>query len=114
MLTRDTAIQQATDQYDSGRFLDDLQRRVALLARKARKPTAARACTLICATKSRRTLTQMGFTCRIVDNPAAGAGPFLVGHRHEGDGLPTVLTYGHGDVVRGYDAQWREAWDRGA
>ena len=22
--------------------------------------------------------------------------------------LPTVMTYGHGDVVRGYDDQWRE------
>src|SRR5690606_10213209 len=28
--------------------------------------------------------------------------------------LPTLLTYGHGDVVRGYDEQWRDGigpWD---
>src|SRR4051812_11070221 len=107
MLTRDTAIHQATDQYDSGRFLDDLQRRVALRTESQETDSGARLHAYL-RDEITPTLTQMGFTCRIVDNPAAGAGPFLVGHRHEGDGLPTVLTYGHGDVVRGYDAQWRE------
>ena len=107
MLTRDTAIHEATDQYDSGRFLDDLQRRVALRTESQEADSGARLHAYL-SDEITPTLTQMGFTCRIVDNPAAGAGPFLVGHRHEGDGLPTVLTYGHGDVVRGYDAQWRE------
>jgi acetylornithine deacetylase/succinyl-diaminopimelate desuccinylase-like protein len=32
----------------------------------------------------------------------------LVAERHEHAGLPTVLIYGHGDVVRGYDEQWRK------
>jgi acetylornithine deacetylase/succinyl-diaminopimelate desuccinylase-like protein len=52
-------------------------------------------------------LAALGFAVRIVDNPVAGAGPFLLAERHEGDALPTVLMYGHGDVVPGHDAQWR-------
>ena len=31
-----------------------------------------------------------------------------VATRHEGDDLPTLLTYGHGDVVRGLEDQWHE------
>ncbi|HET7033368.1 MAG TPA: M20 family metallopeptidase, partial [Casimicrobiaceae bacterium] len=33
---------------------------------------------------------------------------FLIAERIEDPALPTVLTYGHGDVILGYDAQWRE------
>jgi acetylornithine deacetylase/succinyl-diaminopimelate desuccinylase-like protein len=51
-------------------------------------------------------LARMGFTSRIVANPARG-GPFLIAERIEDGSLPTVLTYGHGDVILGYDAQWR-------
>ncbi|WP_244207034.1 M20/M25/M40 family metallo-hydrolase, partial [Streptomyces swartbergensis] len=50
---------------------------------------------------------RLGATVRIVDNPVPDAGPFLLAHRHEADGLPTVLLYGHGDVVPGQDGRWR-------
>jgi acetylornithine deacetylase/succinyl-diaminopimelate desuccinylase-like protein len=53
-------------------------------------------------------LTGLGFTHELLDNPVAGGGPFLYAERHESDALPTLFTYGHGDVVRGYDDQWRE------
>ncbi|QQC67156.1 M20 family metallopeptidase [Paraburkholderia ginsengisoli] len=106
-MTRDSAIQLATDQYDSGRFLEDLQRRVAFRTESQEADSGARLHAYL-SDEITPTLTQWGFTCRILDNPVAGAGPFLVAHRHEDDALPTVLSYGHGDVVRGYDAQWRE------
>ena len=32
----------------------------------------------------------------------------LIGERVEGDDLPTVLTYGHGDAVLGQDGMWRD------
>jgi acetylornithine deacetylase/succinyl-diaminopimelate desuccinylase-like protein len=35
-------------------------------------------------------------------------GPFLIAERFEGKSLPTVLTYGYGDVVPGYYTQWNE------
>src|SRR5208282_1166615 len=54
---------------------------------------------------------RLGFTGRIVDNPVSGCGPFLIARRIEGSQLPTVLVYGHGDVIRGYAAQWRAPLD---
>ena len=53
-------------------------------------------------------LTQMGFSCVIHKNPRADAGPILVAHRFEDDAHPTIMTYGHGDVVAGYDEQWQD------
>ncbi|WFF42138.1 M20 peptidase family dipeptidase [Salinicola endophyticus] len=53
-------------------------------------------------------LERLGFTWEIVANPEPGYGPLLLAERHEADAALCVLTYGHGDVVRGYDAQWRE------
>jgi acetylornithine deacetylase/succinyl-diaminopimelate desuccinylase-like protein len=52
-------------------------------------------------------LAALGFTTRVIENPVAGFGPFLIAHRHEGNDVPTVFTYGHGDVIRGYDNQWK-------
>lgn len=106
-VTRDTALQIADRYFQSGAFLDDLQRRVAYRTESQEADSAARLMAYL-TEELTPTLTMWGFRCRVVENPAAGAGPFLVAHRHEGDDLPTVLTYGHGDVVRGYDAQWRE------
>jgi acetylornithine deacetylase/succinyl-diaminopimelate desuccinylase-like protein len=106
-VTRESAIQNAADRYDSGRFLEDLTRRVALRTESQEADSGA----LLHAyldDEIAPALVRLGFRCRVVENPQAGAGPFLVAHRHESDDLPTVLTYGHGDVVRGYDAQWNE------
>ncbi len=50
----------------------------------------------------------MGFECRVYENPVDGLGPVLLATRIEDPALPTVLGYGHGDVIRGYDVQWRE------
>jgi acetylornithine deacetylase/succinyl-diaminopimelate desuccinylase-like protein len=36
------------------------------------------------------------------------SGPFLIAERIEDEGLPTVLGYGHGDVIRGQETSWRE------
>ncbi len=52
-------------------------------------------------------LRQMGFDVEIFPNPSAGFGPILLAERLEGPDRPTILTYGHGDTVRGLDDQWR-------
>ncbi len=49
---------------------------------------------------------RMGFTTRIYDNPLPGQGPVLLATRIEDARLPTVLGYGHGDVIRGLEDQW--------
>jgi acetylornithine deacetylase/succinyl-diaminopimelate desuccinylase-like protein len=49
----------------------------------------------------------MGFTTRLLEH-ADAPGPCLLAERFEGADLPTVLQYGHGDVVAGLDG-----WDEG-
>jgi acetylornithine deacetylase/succinyl-diaminopimelate desuccinylase-like protein len=55
-------------------------------------------------------LERLGFVVAIHPNPipGSGAGPILLAERVEDRRRPTVLTYGHGDTVRGLEAQWSE------
>jgi hypothetical protein len=50
----------------------------------------------------RPALERMGFTCRLLHR-AAAASPFLYTERIEAPDAPTVLGYGHGDVIRGME-----------
>lgn len=105
-MSRDTAIDNVTDHFDRGAFLEMLQKRVAFRT-ESQEPDSGPVLRAYLSDEIAPALAELGFTSRLHDNPVAGAGPLLVAQRHEGDDLPTVLTYGHGDVVRGYDAQWR-------
>ncbi len=104
-MTRDAAIARAARHFDDGTFLKDLERRVAI---HTESQVAASFSELgrYLAEEMAPALTKMGYETRIFDNPVKG-GPFLVGKRIEDKALPTVLTYGHGDVIRGLDEQWR-------
>lgn len=53
-------------------------------------------------------VASLGFTSRRLDNPVADKGPLLIAERIEDPTLPTLLSYGHGDVVRGDASRWRE------
>ena len=37
-----------------------------------------------------------------------GRAPFLFAQRIEDSALPTVFGYGHGDVIRGLEPEWKE------
>jgi acetylornithine deacetylase/succinyl-diaminopimelate desuccinylase-like protein len=50
-------------------------------------------------------LERRGFSCEVMRHPDA-LGPFLIAERRENPSLPTVLIYGHGDVVGGLDGSW--------
>jgi acetylornithine deacetylase/succinyl-diaminopimelate desuccinylase-like protein len=54
---------------------------------------------------------RLGASARIFDNPDGDGGPLLIAHRHEADDLPTVLTYGHADVVVAEPGRWRAGLD---
>ncbi len=56
-------------------------------------------------------LQQMGFDNRIHAEWNGGANSFLVGRRIENPDLPTMLCYGHADVVDGHEGQWDEGRD---
>ncbi len=104
---RQAALQAALAHFDSGAFLQDLARRVAMRT-ESQDAASGPALQAYLADEMAPTLAALGFACTLHPNPEAGFGPFLIAHRHEGDTLPTVLVYGHGDVIRGQDASWKK------
>ena len=109
-MTRSSAVAYAGEYFDSGAFLADLTRRVAFrteTGRPGRRPDLLAYLEREMVPAVRR----LGATARVADNPVAGGGPLLIAGRHEGDGLPTVLTYGHADVVLAEPERWRAGLD---
>jgi acetylornithine deacetylase/succinyl-diaminopimelate desuccinylase-like protein len=105
-MTRGAAIAHAEGYFDSGAYERDLARRVAIPSESQNPDHGAELLRYLDA-EMRPTLEGMGYRCEILPNPVPRYGPFLIAERHEADDLPTVLTYGHGDVIRGQDEQWR-------
>jgi len=105
-MSRDAAIARAKDYFDSGAFREDLARRVALKT-ESQNPERTAVLDTYVEEEMRPALESMGFTCDIVWHERA-KGPFLIAERIEDRSLPTVLGYGHGDVIRGLDDEWDE------
>ena len=105
-MTRQAALQSIERYFDEGRFLADLGRRVAIPT-ESQNPARAAALSEYLEKEMAESLERMGFECTIAPNPVGKYGPFLVAQRIEDPALPTVLTYGHGDVIRGQEEQWR-------
>lgn len=103
---RASAIAQAHQLFDDGTLLADLQRRVAFRTESQNAEQLPQQYAYL-QQEIMPTLQQLGFDCRVVENPVQPTAPLLFAHRLESPSLPTVLSYGHGDVVRGYDEQWR-------
>ncbi|MCB2055746.1 MAG: M20 family metallopeptidase [Geminicoccaceae bacterium] len=108
--TRAGAIERAKAHFDSGAFEDDLARRVAYRT-ESQEPDRLPDCRRYLTDEIAPWLEKIGYRCGLHGNPDGRTGPFLVAERHEGDDLPTLLTYGHGDVVRGIEEQWRDGLD---
>ena len=103
---RQEAIDRAFAIYDSGQLLNDLGRRIGFRT-ESQNPARADELYAYLTEEIAATLERLGFNCRVSGNAAAEHAPFLIAERIEDAALPTVLLYGHGDVVRGYDEQWR-------
>jgi acetylornithine deacetylase/succinyl-diaminopimelate desuccinylase-like protein len=103
-MSRHDAIARAEHYLDCGAFQEELARRVAI-------PTASRVSAHASDLKSYvedvlvPAFHAMGFETSIGANDLA-PGPFLLATRMEDPSAPTVLQYGHGDVVTGLDAHW--------
>lgn len=106
---REALLERAAAHVDGGAFEAELARRVAIRS-ASQEPDAGPALHAYLADELLPTLRAMGFEGTIHPNPVAGGGPFLIARRIEDPALPTVLMYGHADVIRGQDA----AWTRGA
>ncbi len=104
--SRSGAIGRARNYLESGSFESDLARRVAYRTESQLLPESLPQLEAYLREEMEPAFARMGFTCRIYPNPVAGQGPVLLATRIEDPSLPTVLGYGHGDVVRGLEEQW--------
>ena len=105
-MSRDRAIAHAERYFDEGGFFADLARRVAIPTESQNPDRAAELARYLTA-EMQPSFERLGFRCRLLRNPAAKYGPFLLAERIEDPALVTVLSYGHGDVVRGQEQSWR-------
>ena len=106
-MSRDQAIARITGYFENGEFFDELARRVAIHT-ESQEPDQRPELYRYLTDEMTPSLEALGFSCAVHENPVAHGGPFMVARRFENDALPTVMSYGHGDVVRGYDDQWYE------
>jgi len=112
MTTRERARHLAEARLDDGRFQAELAELVAFPT-ESQTPDGLPHCRRYLDDAITPRLQSLGFTTRIFDNPVAGSGPVLLAERIEGADLPTVLGYGHGDVIRGQEGRWsngRSPW----
>ena len=106
-MNREQAMTRIDDYFESGAFFEELSRRVAIHS-ESQEPDQLAELHRYLGDEMLPSLEALGFSCEVHENPLPQGGPFLVAGRHEGDDRPTVMSYGHGDVVRGYDEQWLE------
>ncbi len=111
-MSKAAALADIAHYFDRGSFVADLARRIALRTESQRTAPVA---VLRAYLEQELTpaLEAIGFACTLLPNPVPGAGDFLYAERIEDPLLPTVLSYGHGDVVFGMTGKWhggRSPW----
>ena len=108
-MSRAEAIDHAAEHLRSGAFLLELDRRVAYRteSQKAQRVDALRG---YLEDEMIPAFSELGFSARLIASPTDKA-PYLLAEYHDDPSAPTVLTYGHGDVVDGMEGEWRDALD---
>jgi len=106
---RDQALA-AAQAMAEGRFLDQLARLVAVPTESERRERRGMLAHYLSDVLG-PLYARLGFALEIFDNPEPAGGPFLLAERVEDAGLPTVLSYGHGDTVAGMEGRWAEGRD---
>lgn len=109
-MSRDGAIARVRETLDGGAFLETLRRRVGIPT-ESQEPSRLPDLHRYLEDEIAPSLAESGYSSKITKNSVPGGGPFLVAERIEDPSLPTLLTYGHGDVVRGIPEQWRDGLD---
>ena len=107
---RTKAIDRAHGYFDSGEFLERLEKLVAVPT-ESHPPEHKSDLEFYCHSVMGPMLAEMGYEYQIIDNPMPQHGPILVAQRIESSDFPTVLVYGHGDVVRAMPERWRKDLD---
>ncbi len=107
---RAAAIARAQGYFDDGSYLERLRALVAVPT-ESHPPEHKADLEHYCRDVLGPMAEALGFAIQVLDNPIAIHGPVLVGRRIEDPALPTVLLYGHGDVVRAMPERWRAGLD---
>ena len=110
MGTREGAVARALQTFDNGVFRQRLAELVAIPS-TSQDPGHEADVRRYLEAGIRPWLERMGFTVTVHDNPATNFGPILTAERIEDPSRPTILTYGHGDTVRGLEDQWEPGLD---
>ena len=106
-MSREQLIRSVQQHFDGGAFATDLARRVAWRTESDTGTVPPELHTYL-TEEMVPSLHALDFDCQVIDNPDPKGGPLLLARRVEDPALPTVLTYGHGDVVNGQESAWRE------
>lgn len=112
-MSRQNAIEAAACYFDSGVFQSDLARKIGYRT-ESQDPVQAPVLRSYLTDEVLPWVERLDFQTRIVDSPVSGRPPFLIAHRREREDLPTLVTYGHGDVQLAHAGEWREwltPWD---
>src|SRR6266568_7033526 len=108
-MTRTDAIARARQQLHSGEFLAELDRRVAYQT-ESQNPERRDALRAYLVDELTPAFAQLDFSTRLIESPT-GKHPYLLAEYRESSSAPTVLMYGHGDVVEGMAGEWRDNLD---
>src|SRR5579871_1377377 len=109
IMTRTDAVARAQEMLRSGEFLSQLDRRVAYQT-ESQNPERRDALRAYLTDDLQPAFTRLDFSTRLIESPS-GKGPCLLAEYHENSSAPTVLIYGHGDVVDGMAGAWRDNLD---
>ena len=105
-MSRENAVARARQRLDSGLFKADLARLVAAPT-ESQNPARADALRDYLELLIGPMFRELGFSCALFTHARAN-GPFLLAERLEDPRRPTILGYGHGDVIRGQDDDWTD------
>jgi acetylornithine deacetylase/succinyl-diaminopimelate desuccinylase-like protein len=108
-MTRIDAIARARQQLHSGAFLAELDRRVAFQT-ESQNPERGDALRAYLEQDLQPAFSQLDFATKLIESPS-GKGPYLLAEYRESSSAPTILMYGHGDVVDGMVGEWRDNLD---
>src|SRR6201999_938243 len=108
-MTRADAVARAHAMLRSGEFLSELDRRVAFQT-ESQNPEKRDALRAYLTDDLQPAFADMDFATRLIESPAK-KGPYLLADYQENASAPTVLIYGHGDVVDGMVGEWRDNLD---
>lgn len=107
---RNMIVHRAREYVTGGMFAQELGPRIAVPSESPRHDSAADHLRYL-RDEIAPALETLGFSTRILENPVVERAPALYAERLEASDLPTVLGYGHGDVLWGMGGDWAENRD---